>query len=313
MTSRRFLLEAIAFSLAACAVVAAINWRINFYALFRDVHGQERSAINNERFAKYLYSYSYVPENFDGLISGSSLADNLDPSEIHGYRVYNLSLSGATIHESTIVVENALAHGHFKLVLICLQPSDLIHEGTRAGGLVVRDYWSAFGSSQLFEDYAIELLRRARHRAPSYTAQGRIDYSVSGELASIGADEALAKDPGGALLGRWLFAARPDALQRLAELVSAIRAHGARVAAFYPAVYEPRYRILQAEYEGYRARVEPLFRPGEVFDFNDGTHGEITRDPAKFADGRHLTNAAAVEASKVLDGFLQRPSAAQRP
>ena len=53
-------------SLTASLVTA--NYFIDYYGLFRDVEGKKLNPQDNYRLSKYLYSYNYIPVNYDGML-----------------------------------------------------------------------------------------------------------------------------------------------------------------------------------------------------------------------------------------------------
>jgi len=71
-------------------LIASINYYIDIYGLFRGK--KERKVYINERTSKYLFSMRYIPENYEGVIAGPSLSDNLNPDAIKAYKIYNASI-----------------------------------------------------------------------------------------------------------------------------------------------------------------------------------------------------------------------------
>ena len=91
--------------ISATASLVTANYFIDYYGLFRDVEGKKLMPYDNFRLAKYLYSYNYIPVNYDGILIGPSASINLDTSKIVNRNVYNLSLDGANISEMKLVTD----------------------------------------------------------------------------------------------------------------------------------------------------------------------------------------------------------------
>ena len=79
------------FSVILISVTASLitaNYFIDYYGLFRDVEEKKLIPYDNFRLAKYLYSYNYIPVNYDGILIGTSVSMNLDSSKIVNSNVY---------------------------------------------------------------------------------------------------------------------------------------------------------------------------------------------------------------------------------
>lgn len=122
MTFKTFFIRLLAISLVIAALVVLFNFYMNEYGLFGDARGKSIKIYGNERTAKYLLSLNYIPSNFNGLLIGSSVSDNIDSKGFVGYRIYNASINAATVAELRILVENVLKKGDLKCVIISLYP-----------------------------------------------------------------------------------------------------------------------------------------------------------------------------------------------
>ena len=100
-----------------------MNYRINIYGVFGNTAGKKLVVYDNERTTKYLFSYNYIPGNFDGLLVGTSISDeNWDTSHIAGMRVYNASINGGNISEEDLLLSNVLRRGHPRLIMFVIHP-----------------------------------------------------------------------------------------------------------------------------------------------------------------------------------------------
>src|SRR5271168_458303 len=98
VTSKRWLTYVLLIVAAVSVAGVVLNYRINVFGVFGDVSGKTyRSYLNEDREAKYLFSFNYIPTNFDGIMIGSSISGNWDTRKIQLAKTYNLSIDGANI------------------------------------------------------------------------------------------------------------------------------------------------------------------------------------------------------------------------
>jgi hypothetical protein len=301
----RFVALTLIASFVAAALVAAVNWHLNVYGVFGDAHGSRHTVIANERQTKYLYSFNYIPANFDALLVGSSVASNIDTSKIGGLRMYNAALSGGNISEERLIAENALRRGHFRLLLICLNPYLLGTHGRKAGGMSPDDLLGALGSTDLISTYIGALAIGRGWAYQRFNAEGAQDIAefagpVAGEVPAQGA-QVRAHDAA--------FTIDETAWGELVDLVTLARIGGATVVWMFPPVYLPTY---QAQYRGYvdfEARIRALAGAELVVNFNDSSFEALTGNSKSFLDGVHLSKGAARTVTQALDGLLATPKA----
>ncbi len=275
--------------LLAVAVVSSagvvLNYRINAFGVFGDVRGKTyRSYLNEDREAKYLFSFNYIPTNFDGILVGSSISGNWDTRKIQLAKTYNLSIDGANITEEKILAENIFAQEKVRLVLFCVYPHMVSNHGRKTEYMQPRDYWSALGSAQLLREYGNRILARIGRRKPVDDAFGVLNYSDhEHNVDSAMADYRLSH--------REEVILDETAVAQYAELLDEARANGARIVGFIPPHYAGVWDT--ADYSAFLARMKSLFRPDETLvDFNDSQYEEFRKTRANFYDGVHLSGAA---------------------
>lgn len=295
LVAERFVLVTLALAAFLASAIAVVNARVDFYGVFGG-RGQERTVVSNERFTKYVHAFRYIPENFDALLIGSSISEDLDTSQIHGHRMYNASIPSASITEEALIADLALERGRFGLVVVCFDPNLFISHGRKAGGMSPGDYYSSLGSMQLFRDYVGAAGIRFGVLPNRFTPFG-VKYREQPKVP-IDGDALIAVDQ--KKLGPAGFQVDPEAVTEFAALLSRVRAHGARIVAYFPPVYAPRYAALH--YDVFEAPARSLLLPGDrLLDFNDGSFAEVVRDKKSFVDGVHLSNAVSTLVAKELD------------
>ena len=166
-------------TIAAVAVGAWVNYRIDLYGVFGRNDGAARVAYTNERANKYLLSMRYVPERFDALLVGTSVTDNWDTAKIGAFRVYNGSLSGGNISEGKLIVDNALATKTPRAILFCVYPYLTETHGRKRSGMDTREFLGALGSLQLLRDYSTVLLISHGFSRPLWNEYGVFDPTAT--------------------------------------------------------------------------------------------------------------------------------------
>ena len=58
---------------------------LNDYGLFVNKNSKIYTA-EHERTSKYLFTYNYIPKNFNGLLLGPSLGDQINTKKFETYR-----------------------------------------------------------------------------------------------------------------------------------------------------------------------------------------------------------------------------------
>ncbi|MET3130536.1 hypothetical protein AAKU55_000793 [Oxalobacteraceae bacterium GrIS 1.11] len=291
--------------LSAAGLIAATNYAVDFYGLFQDPSGKKLVSYSNERTAKYLFSYRYIPANFDGILIGSSISANWDMSKIHGAHLYNASISGGNISEEKLIADNVLARKNIKMVIFCIHPYLTETHGRKSGYMDTREYWGALGSIQLFREYANLLLARSHPLEAKFDENGRFDFEAEAALAAKAQPHPGPKEMSAATTS---FTVDEKAYVEYAQLVASARANGARIVAFIPPIYAGVYNVDPAKYEAYFARMSALFLPNErVLNFNRPAYASYTGSAATFFDGSHLTTEAADFFSSELARALQPP------
>ena len=282
------LFSVILVSLTASLVTA--NYFIDQYGLFRDVEGKKLIPYDNFRLAKYLYSYNYIPVNYDGLLIGSSSTMNLDSSKIVNRNIYNLSLDGANISEQKLIADMALSKGQFKLVVFTIHPYMTKDFGPKTPYMVPREYYGALGNIQLLKEYFHWAAARLDlyHNLYKVDENGVFDYEYH-----ISRVTEFQSNPGP-------FDEAPSyiiderALDEYKQLVAAARSHGAKLVGLIPPLYSEEYIPYKDYYDNYFKLMSDLFLPHErIIDFNLPLYSKYTDDVSNFQDYGHLSRKGA--------------------
>jgi hypothetical protein len=273
-----------------CSLVA-LNYFMDFYGIFRDIEGRKLKIYENARTSKFLFSYRYIPNNFDGILIGSSISETLDVSKIGAAHVYNASIAGANISEEKLIADNVFARGHIKLVVFCIFPYLTATHGRKSGYMDPREYWGSLGSVGLNRVY-VNFLK-------THFAHVKDGWDENGVYFALGPDEVpqnlVVKRTGNDLDVEKNKVAFVDetAFAEYAQLIQTARKHGAKIVGFIPPIYSERYAANRTWYNAYFARMSALFRPDEnIVNFNLPKYQAYTADLTNFYDGSHLSNKA---------------------
>lgn len=308
MTSKRFLIAVFAGWALVMAIIVPFNLYVDIYGVFRPAAGRHLSVYGEERVAKYLHSYRYITDNFDGVLLGSSLSDNLDTHELRGYRVYNASISGGNVEDLRPIADNVLRSNRLRLVIFCLHrylTQDHMH---KTDFMTPRDYWGAFGSPQLLTSYLSRLSIRLGVTKDHHDPWGAYYFETTepwGQSSRAIQDALNAIARGSKTVEN--YAIDPVAYAELNRMLEEARRPGRRLLVYYPPVPAPILAARSGELAQFRARMEQLLRPGDVeLDFNTPAYAGFRSDFRNYLDQSHLSRKGeafiAAELSHVMAG-----------
>jgi len=291
--------------ISATASLVTANYFIDYYGLFRDVEGKKLMPYDNFRLAKYLYSYNYIPANYDGLLIGSSSTMNVDSSKIVNRNVYNLSTDGANISEQKLIADILMSEGQFSLVVFTIHPYMTRDFGPKTPYMVPREYYGALGNIQLLKEYFYWAAARLDlyHNFYKVDENGVYDYEYP-----ISAVSKYQSNPGP------FDKEEPEKVEEMAldeykQLVHAFRSHGAKLVALIPPMYSEAYKANKDDNDNYFKLMLDLFLPDErVINFNLPLYSKYTDDISNFQDDIHLSRKGAeifsLEFASQIDGLL---------
>ena len=282
------LFSVILVSLTVSLVTA--NYFIDYYGLFRDVEGKKLIPYDNFRLAKYLYSYNYIPVNYDGILIGTSASMNLDSSKIVNRNVYNLSVDGGNISEQKLFADMALSKGQFSLVVLTIHPYMIKDFGPKTPYMTPREYYGALGNIQLLKEYFHWAAARLNlyHNAYKVDENGVFDYEKPSHLLS-----GFQSNPG-PFDEYPSYKVEERALDEYKQLVHAARSHGAKLVVLIPPIYSEAYLAHKDHYDDNFKEVSDLFLPHEeIINFNLPLYSKYTDDVSNFQDYIHLSRKGA--------------------
>ena len=276
--------------ISATASLVTANYFIDYYGLFRGTEGKKLIPNDNFRLAKYLYSYNYIPVNYDGMLIGTSPSMNLDSSKIVNRNVYNLSLDGANISEQKLIADMVMSKGQFSLVVFTIHPYMIKDFGPKTPYMVPREYYGALGNVQLLKEYFHWAAARLDlyHNQYKVDENGVFDYEYSIHVLS-----SYRSNPG-PFNKELSWKTDESALEEYKQLVHAARSHGAKLVGLIPPIYSEAYIANKDNYDNYFKLMSDLFLPHErIINFNLPLYSKYTDDVSNFQDYGHLSRKGA--------------------
>ena len=265
------------------------NYIIDQYGIFRDVEGRKLIPYDNFRLATYLYSYNYIPVNFDGILLGPSASMNFDSSKIVNRNVYNFSVDGGNVSEQKLFADMALSKGQFSLVVLTIHPYMIKDFGPKTPHMVPREYYGALGNVQLLKEY----FHWAAARLDLYHHYYKVDeHGVFDYEYPISVVTEFQSNPGPYEVPSYIVDER--ALDEYKQLVHAARSHGAKLVGLIPPMYSEAYITYKDDYDNYFQLISELFLPDEtIINFNLPLYSKYTDDVSNFQDISHLSRKGA--------------------
>ncbi|MBT1703456.1 hypothetical protein [Chryseosolibacter indicus] len=275
--------------------LALTNYIADIYGLIRSSKGRKLKVLYHEKITKYLFSYRYIPQNFNTVIIGTSLSDSLDVSSYNKTsktnKVYNGSIMGADITLVYPMVENVVGAG-VKNVILCLSP--YMMKKSAAKGLPspspVRIY--TLGTKFLYESYLIALLRFLGI-VPNKFPKGQFnEHGVHNyyhlfkkvvmkekfqQVIDDNKDKPIVKDE--------------SAYEVFQSLIEFLDRNKVNYFIYFHPLPKEIFMSKREEYDIFHSRVRSIVQKEEIIlDFNDQQYSFITSDYSNYLDHGHLSN-----------------------
>jgi hypothetical protein len=280
---------------------------VDVYGLFRPVAGRVINVYHHERISKYLLMHRYIPANYNAMIIGTSLSDNLDVSTYnaagHPLRFYNASLMGANISEVRKLALKGI-EGGIRNMVFCVSPYQFKDTGAKEVELDSRLYFGALGSKSLYETYLVAALREVQWMPGKYprrhiTGDGVNHFNQRFHAADVAERIALVE---AAHRGK-PFDISDEAVEEFRALITAFRREQVNYLVYFHPVPDILY---DAQNESY-ARFEQLIKvivsdDSRMLDFNGPSWRSFTSDYSHYIDNGHLSEKGG---AVVLDSVMQ--------
>ncbi len=291
MEAKRFLIRTLVISAAIIISFAGINYYMDIYGLFRPKEDRALKVYVNERTSKYLLSYEYIPENFEGILIGPSLSANLNTKTLKDYKIYNASIMGANISELRYLVDNIVERGNLRFAIICLDPYLTKDHGKKSAMIDPKEYYGALGSTNLLKTYLFRFIREYEVMPNRFPKDVINDYGFNNFNL-----EMKEKNPKAKILEKVKTNAAettyidPIAEKELNETVAYLRANGIKVFAYFSPIPYQILSINRENYSAYQQRISKIFNHQDILiDLNQEIFKPITSDYNTYIDHGHLS------------------------
>ncbi len=289
LNKNKFLIYLTGILLLTVGLIVFCNYFIDIYGLFRGK--KERVVTINERTSKYLFSFRYIPENFEGFIIGPSLSANLNPENIKSHKVYNASMMGANISELDYLVDNILAKGKMKFVVVCLDPYLTKDFGRKSANIDPKEYWGALGCTNLLKTYFLYFVRKYnllphKYSSTIYNSSGWNNFEL--EMKNLDAEKAIKKMI--AIKAPESTYIHPEAYVQLQKTLEKLRSHDVKVVAYFSPVPYELYKMGEKDYKIFEAKISALFDSRDILiNLNEEVYKYATSDYSMYIDHGHLS------------------------
>lgn len=304
MTSKKFLIRYAIIMAVLIGLIASINYYIDIYGLFRGK--KERKVYANERTSKYLFSMRYIPENYEGVIAGPSLSDNLNPDAIKGYKIYNASIMGINVTEMNYLLNNIIDRGQIKFAIICLGRYLTKDHGRKSAHIDPKEYWGALGSTNLLKTYLLYGIRKydlapGRYAPNIYNTDGWNNFEL--EMHNLNPKDSIEKRVAHKVIDT--ISIDPVAYEELDFILKKLRRHNIQVIGYYSPVPYGIYQLDKTAYQDFEKRISALFKNNDVLlNLNEEKYRPINSDYEMFIDHGHLSHKGQSFVLQQLDSIL---------
>ncbi|MDN5200191.1 hypothetical protein QQ008_02435 [Fulvivirgaceae bacterium BMA10] len=290
MEAKSFLFKLATICTSLAAMIVVINYSIDIYGLFGSTSERQLRVHVNERTSKYLLSYNYIPENFEGIIVGPSLSANLNTKFIEDYKIYNASIMGANISELRFLINNIVENGNIRFVIVCLDPYLTKDHGKKSARIDPREYYGALGSTNLLKTYLIRFVRENKLFSSKFPNDIHNDYGFNNFNLTMPNDpktmilqKVRERSPESTYID-------PVAEKELDETLQYLRKKGIKIFAYFSPIPYQILQINRDNYAQYQTRMENLFEERDILlDLNDEKYQAYTADFNTYIDHGHLS------------------------
>lgn len=288
--SKIWLCKTIAVLVFIVTLFVLININYDFYGIYKN-NNSDKVVYKNERTSKYLFSYRYIPENFNGILSGSSITSNWHTDKIENYRIYNSSISGGNISEQKLIIDNILQKQGMEILILCIHPYLTSSYGRKSGFMKSSEYWGSLGSIGLLKEY-FSILTNSKIIADRF---GRQDFYLE------------YKDKNNNIKVRNIdIDINYKAVDDFISILNLARSKNLKIVGFIPPIYSESYNLNKSSYDEYFNFIASLFLNNEpILNFNSKAYKDITDNPNTFYDGTHINEDVALIISEELNKFIK--------
>lgn len=303
MTSKKFFFTAsICFLILSMSIIAT-NFYLNEFGLFRSRENIRIWAL--EKSSKYLLSFRYIPENFNGILVGPSLSGNVDTKKIKNDKIYNMSLNGGNASELMYVSENVLNSKNIKCLIICLHPYITASSGTKGMQIDKKEYWGSLFSFFPFKFYKRKI-KTILHPEKDIFHSSEWGYNDFNMLLKNKVDFSVIVE-NNKNVGKEEIIVNPVAYSDLQNMVDLAHKNNVKVLAYYYPIFHDWYDnyVRSGEWGRYTSKIDKIFGDNDVvWDMNSPEYQYINKDYRSYTDGHLSYYGADLVVSSIYDQLI---------
>lgn len=291
MKTKKYFYTMMSISIFLLIAFVATNYIVDLYGLFHDTKGRKIEAYADERVSKYLFSFNYIPTNFEGILIGPSLSDNLNTQKIESYKIYNASMMGANISDLKPLVLNTINNGDIKILVVCLDPYITKDFGKKSSVIDKKQYYSALGSVTLLKTYLIKFIREqqilpSKFKEVYINPYGYNDFDE--EFAVEDPEKKIMKMV--TLKKQEEMHVNKNAFKELEYVLDYARSKNIQIVGYFSPIPYQILKINDKNYYEYQSKIKSLFHRDDILiNLNDEKYKNITSDFTTFIDHGHLS------------------------
>ncbi|MBI0399108.1 MAG: hypothetical protein GYB55_07285 [Cytophagales bacterium] len=282
---------------AAMLGFGLINVFLDVFGLFGFKNKDQVRVYGEERFSKYLMTFEFVPQNFEGMILGPSLSANLNPDHIQNKNYFNLSLMGARINNvlslATNVIEN---NGNIKEAIVCIHPYVTSDTGTDASDFMNPDtYWKAFGSVNLLRVYGLGIIRNFnlwpnKYPKNQYNTNGSNSFEPLFKVENV--SNRILEEVNNVKVNE--FSIGEGQRKDFEELLTLLQTNNIRTFVYYHPVPYPIFDAYKEEIDQYWEDILSMAKNNQgsqlsFYNFNNPEFYDFSQDVSNYIDHGHLS------------------------
>lgn len=286
MTSKQFILRSLSFVFGIYTLYVLTFVAFDDYGLFYKNRGKIYTA-ESERTSKYLFTYKYIPENFDGVLLGPSLGDQINTQKLQDFKIYNLSVNGANTTELKVLLESVLERkNNIKIAILTLHRYITKSAGLKTSHMVDQEYWASFTSIEAikyqFRKAFVNMgLAKDYFNAYGYMNMNLAKKHINGNTEARQYLNATEKKD---------LVVNKKALDDLKTIINLLHQNNIQIIGyFHPDPYY-FYQDIEEKSIAYTNTIKNMFRRSDIIlDFNCEEYDKFRKNYLNYKDGAHLS------------------------
>lgn len=258
-----------------------------FYKNNRNIYTAE-----NERTSKYLFTYNYIPSNFNGILLGPSLGAQIDTSKLNDYKIFNLSLNGANATELYILLNNLLKQdNNIQVLILTLHGYTTATSGRKSSRMVEQEFFASFSSIDAIKLQLRKLVLNLGLAKNYFNANGYMNMNLAKEVVvkqheSVSSSASHDKT----VIEMHNFNVDSAALLDFNKIIDLAHSKSITLIGYFHPDYYLYYESNKAQNESYKKTIKAMFAQDDILiDFNTTSFDSFRKDPSNFLDNSHLS------------------------